>query len=78
MPGRGSVVFSVEVAGKEVFRSGLMREGMPGVPVDVPLDGAREFVLKIGGRRRRHRVRSGGLGRCEGGARHDGQEMLVG
>ena len=24
-----------------------MREGMPGVPIDVPLDGAREFVLKM-------------------------------
>jgi alpha-galactosidase len=45
--GRGSVVFSVEVGGKELYRSELMREGMPGVPVDVPLHGAREFVLKI-------------------------------
>ena len=45
--GRGSVVFSVEVGGKELYRSELMREGMPGVPVEVPLNGAREFVLKI-------------------------------
>ncbi len=47
MPGRGSVVFSVEVAGTEVFRSELMREGMPGVGIEVPLAGAREFVLKV-------------------------------
>ena len=46
--GRGSVVFSVNVGGKEGFRSPVMREGMAGVPVDVPLDGAKEFVLDIG------------------------------
>ena len=47
IPGRGSVVFSVEVAGTEVFRSELMREGMPGVGIEVPLAGVREFVLKV-------------------------------
>ena len=46
--GRGSVVFSVNVGGKEGFRSQVMREGMAGVPVNVPLDGAREFTLEIG------------------------------
>ncbi|MBN1345069.1 MAG: alpha-galactosidase [Phycisphaerae bacterium] len=46
--GRGSVVFSVNVGGKEAFRSGLMREGMPGAPVSVDLGGATEFVLEIG------------------------------
>ena len=46
--GRGSVVFSVNVGGKEGFRSQVIREGMAGVSVDVPLDGAREFVLDIG------------------------------
>ena len=46
--GRGSVVFSVNVGGKEGFRSQVLREGMAGVPVNVLLDGAREFVLEIG------------------------------
>jgi len=46
--GRGSVVFSVLVADKEVSKSGVMREGMPGVPVSVDLGGATEFVLAIG------------------------------
>ena len=46
--GRGSVVFSVNVGGKEGFRSQVMREGMAGVPVNVPLDGAREFALEVG------------------------------
>ena len=46
--GRGSVVFSVNVGGKEGFRSQVIREGIAGVPVDVALDGAREFALEIG------------------------------
>jgi alpha-galactosidase len=46
--GRGSVNFSVNVAGKEAFRSELMREGMAGVPVNVDLAGAREFTLDVG------------------------------
>ena len=45
--GRGSVDFSVKVGGAEKFRSGVMREGMPGKPVTVALDGATEFVLQI-------------------------------
>src|ERR1035438_9095931 len=45
--GRGSVDFSVKVGGTERFRSGVMREGMPGKPVAVELDGATEFVLQI-------------------------------
>jgi len=45
---RGSVVFSVSVAGKEAFRSGLMREGTPPVPVAVDLGGAQEFTLEVG------------------------------
>ncbi len=45
--GRGSVIFSVEVGGKTVFRSKLMREGMPGKAVKVDLADAREFVLII-------------------------------
>ncbi len=46
--GRGSVVFSVAAGGREVFRSGVMREGMPGVPVNVDLGGAVEFALNVG------------------------------
>ncbi len=45
--GRGSVGFSVRVGGTEKFRSGVMREGMPGKPVLVELEGAKEFVLQI-------------------------------
>jgi len=47
-PGRGSVIFSVSVAGKEAFRSKVMREGMAGVPVSVELGGATELVLEVG------------------------------
>jgi len=46
--GRGSVVFSVAAGGQELFRSEVMREGMPGVPVSVDLGGAKEFVLEVG------------------------------
>ena len=46
--GRGSVVFGVWVNGKEAYHSPLIREGMAGVPVHVPLDGATEFTLDIG------------------------------
>lgn len=45
--GRGGVEASVEVAGKDVFRSPLMKEGIAGVAVNVPLGGAREFRLKL-------------------------------
>ena len=45
--GRGSVIFSVNVEGKELFRSDIIREGMSGVPVKVDLGGATEFTLKI-------------------------------
>jgi alpha-galactosidase len=47
-PGRGSVIFSVDVGGKQAFKSPIMREGMDGVPVEVPLAGAREFVISVG------------------------------
>jgi alpha-galactosidase len=46
--GRGSVVFAVKVGDKEAFRTGVMREGMPGVPVNVNLGGADEFVIEVG------------------------------
>ena len=44
--GRGSVRFAVRVNDKDLFKSGVVREGMAGVPVKVKLDGAREFILQ--------------------------------
>ncbi|MGA2498669.1 MAG: alpha-galactosidase [Tepidisphaeraceae bacterium] len=46
-PGKGSVVFSVNVAGKEAFKSPVMREGSPGLPVSVDLAGATSFTLDV-------------------------------
>jgi len=46
--GRGSVVFSVTVKGKVVFKTKVMREGMPARQVKVDLAGATEFVLEVG------------------------------
>jgi alpha-galactosidase len=46
--GRGSVIFAVKVAGKEVFRSDLLREGMAPQKVRVDLGGATTFVLEVG------------------------------
>jgi len=45
--GRGSVGVSVSLAGKEAWRSELLREGVPGVPVSVDLAGATEFALEV-------------------------------
>jgi len=45
--GRGSVVFSVVVGQKEAFRSAVLREGMPPVPVTVDLCEAEEFLLQV-------------------------------
>ena len=45
--GRGNVVFAVRVNGREAFRSGVLHEGMAGVPISVPLDGASEFTLEV-------------------------------
>jgi len=47
-PGKGSIVFSVSVQGQEAFCSGVMREGMPGIPVQVELKGAMELMLEVG------------------------------
>lgn len=45
---RGSVQFSVEVGGQEVFRTPTLRGGMEPVPVRVDLpEGIREIVLKV-------------------------------
>jgi len=46
--GRGSIVFSVSVAGRQVFRSGVMREGMAGAAASADLGGATEFALGVG------------------------------
>ena len=45
--GRGSVIASVETGGRELFRSGVLSEGMAAVPVRVELAGAREFSIKL-------------------------------
>jgi len=46
--GRGSLIMSVEVAGNESFKTGIMHGGDNGVPVKLELGGAREFTLLIG------------------------------
>jgi alpha-galactosidase len=46
--GKGSVVFSVSAGDKTLFKSDVLRIGMPAVPVSVDLAGAREFLLEIG------------------------------
>jgi alpha-galactosidase len=46
-PGRGSIVFSVAVGDKKAYQSPIMREAMPGVPVQVELGGAKKFVLEV-------------------------------
>jgi len=43
----GSVKFLVEVAGKTVFQSDVLRHGVEPVTVDIGLDGATEFVLTV-------------------------------
>ncbi|MGO9272837.1 MAG: NPCBM/NEW2 domain-containing protein, partial [Terriglobia bacterium] len=45
--GRGSVVASVEVAGKQVFASAVLHEAMTGVPLNVDLGGATAFTLEV-------------------------------
>ena len=46
--GQGSVVFSVAVAGHNVFRSDVFKVNMPAKPVEVDLQGATEFTLDVG------------------------------
>ena len=46
--GRGSIVFSVTVAGREAFRSKVMREGTPAESVRLDLGGATELLLEVG------------------------------
>ncbi|MCC6487489.1 MAG: NPCBM/NEW2 domain-containing protein [Candidatus Hydrogenedentes bacterium] len=45
--GRGSVVYSICVGGQVVWKSDVMREGMPAVDVSVLLDGAASFELEV-------------------------------
>ncbi len=45
--GRGSVVAAVMAGEKELFRSGVLHEGLEPVPVRVELGGAREFSLRL-------------------------------
>ncbi len=45
--GRGSVEFIVRADDAELFRSPVMRQGMPGMPVAVELDRAEEFTLEV-------------------------------
>jgi alpha-galactosidase len=45
--GRGSVVFSVEAAGAELWKSDLIREGMDPVDVALDLKGADTFTLIV-------------------------------
>ncbi|QOY88337.1 alpha-galactosidase [Paludibaculum fermentans] len=45
--GRGSVVASVECGSRQVFQSGTLKEGMPGVAIHTELGGATEFRLKL-------------------------------
>ncbi|HWB95802.1 MAG TPA: NPCBM/NEW2 domain-containing protein, partial [Bryobacteraceae bacterium] len=45
--GRGKVAASVEVGGREAFRSPAMHESQSGIPVQVALGGATEFRLKL-------------------------------
>lgn len=46
--GRGSIVFSVAVGGKEAFRSQVMREGTAAERISLDLEGATEFLLEVG------------------------------
>jgi len=45
--GRGSVVFSVDAEGEELWRSEVINEGMPPVSASVLLNGATEFALRV-------------------------------
>lgn len=43
----GTVVFVIELDGREVFRSGILHGGEEPVPVRLELGGAKQFVLKV-------------------------------
>jgi alpha-galactosidase len=44
----GSVVFSVDVGTKRLYRSAVMHRGEAGVPIRVDLHGAEEFIISVG------------------------------
>jgi len=44
---KGSVIFAVDVGGKEAWRSGVCKGGQAPVAVAVDLGGAKEFVLRV-------------------------------
>ena len=45
--GHTAVQFFVFLQGECVFQSDVLREGCPGIPVQVELDGAAEFILSV-------------------------------
>ncbi len=45
--GRGSVVASVWADGVELYRSPVLREGLPGIPLSLDLHGAQQFSLQL-------------------------------
>ncbi len=45
--GQGSVTFHVSVGGKEVFASNVRRRRDGPLPLEVPLNGATEFVIRV-------------------------------
>ena len=47
--GRGSVIGVVSVGDRMLYESSVMREGMPGQRVSVPLEGVREFTISTKG-----------------------------
>jgi alpha-galactosidase len=44
----GSIVFSVDVGGTRLFSSAVMHRGEAGAPVNVELNGARDFIISVG------------------------------
>ena len=46
--GRGSAIFAIEAQdGKELFRSGVLRNGDEPLPISIPLDGLDSITLKV-------------------------------
>ena len=45
--GRGSVIASVLIAGKELYRSPVLHEGLAGIPLDLDLHGASQFSIRL-------------------------------
>jgi alpha-galactosidase len=45
--GRGSVVASVLVGEREIYRSPVLHEGHPGIPLDLDLHGAQQFSIRL-------------------------------